>query len=82
MGIPKPGVDGRGGDAGRVLRIEGKDAKDTGDVGRDTVIGIELVPPLSVKQLLRRQSKFKIKEKIIILRHRQVRLSIVSKAVS
>ena len=57
MGIPKPGVDGRGGDAGRVLRIEGKDAKDTGDVGRDTVIGIELVPPLSVKQLLRRQKK-------------------------
>jgi len=57
MGIPKPGVDGRGGDAGRVLRIEGKDAKDTGDVGRDTVIGIELVLPLSVKQLLEKDQE-------------------------
>jgi len=60
MGIPKPGVDGRGGDAGRVLRIEGKDAKDTGDVGRDTVIGIELVPPLSVKQLLEKDQEQEI----------------------
>jgi len=43
-------VEGRGGEAGLVLRIEGRDARETGEVGRDTVIGMELVP-LKEKQL-------------------------------
>lgn len=52
MGMPRPGVEGRGGEAGRVLIIEGRDANDTGEVGRDTVMGMELVTPVNVKQLL------------------------------
>jgi len=54
MGMPSPGVEGRGGDAGRVLRREGREANDTGEVGRDTVMGIELVAPVRVKLLLGR----------------------------
>ena len=50
--MPRPGVEGRGGEAGLVLRIEGRDARDTGLVGRETVMGMEVaVVPLRVKQL-------------------------------
>lgn len=52
MGMPRPGVEGRGGDAGRVLRSEGKEANDTGEVGRDTVMGMEFAAPVRVKPLL------------------------------
>jgi len=50
--MPRPGVEGRGGDAGRVLRSEGKEANDTGEVGRDTVMGMEFAAPVRVKPLL------------------------------
>ena len=43
IGIPRPGVEGRGGDVG-LVRIEGREAKDTGGVGSETVMGIEFVP--------------------------------------
>lgn len=52
MGMPRPGVEGRGGDAGRVLRSEGKEANETGEVGRDTVMGMEFAAPVRVKPLL------------------------------
>ena len=59
IGIPKPGVEGRGGEAGRVFRREGKEANETGEVGRETVMGMELVAPVKVKPLLQKIKKIK-----------------------
>jgi len=52
MGMPNPGVEGRGGEAERVFRRVGREARDTGEVGRDTVMGMEVVDPVRVKPLL------------------------------
>ena len=59
MGMPRPGVEGRGGDAGRVLRREGREDNDTGEVGRDTVMGMELAAPVRVKPLLQKIIKIR-----------------------